>query len=201
MQSHASRHVVSEHLKDRFPLADGGAFQQGVIPLEIARSYGRRGIPKLVDVLKYFLDPNAPAKPDVALALRVLRDELSNQEKKGQAITYGSCPVLTALLKNEDKEIRKLACEVLASLATFFMGRLSMIQCGTIESLVPAVANTTEEAANTAPKLAKRSPSGPQNGCREPRDDDSPARSGGVIRGPGGSSAQPGGVSSAPESR
>lgn len=146
MQSHASRHVVSEHLKDRFPLADGGAFQQGVIPLEIARSYGRRGIPKLVDVLKYFLDPNAPAKPDVALALRVLRDELSNQEKKGQAITYGSCPVLTALLKNEDKEIRKLACEVLASLATFFMGRLSMIQCGTIESLVPAVANTTEEA-------------------------------------------------------
>ena len=50
MQSHASRHVVSERLEDRHP-DRSPPFPQGIIEDEIALAYGRRGIKKLVDVI------------------------------------------------------------------------------------------------------------------------------------------------------
>jgi hypothetical protein len=50
MQSHSSRHVVSEFLADLYPYNDA-PFPKDVIPDEIAVGYGRRGIPKLIDVL------------------------------------------------------------------------------------------------------------------------------------------------------
>lgn len=46
MQSHASRHVVSEFLKDLHPDLSA-PFPKGVIEDEIAEAYGRRSIPKV----------------------------------------------------------------------------------------------------------------------------------------------------------
>lgn len=96
MQSHASRHVVSERLEDRHP-DNSAPFPKAALTDEIALAYGRRGVQKLVDVIS--LPDDALPDDSKAHALRVLLGLLSTQEQKMDAVQIGSVPPLVHLVE------------------------------------------------------------------------------------------------------
>jgi len=87
MQSHASRHFVSEHLCDRHPA--GAVATSAAHSFEVTEAFGRRCIPKLLSAL---------TQPDVdadnrTTALHVLNTLLSNQvsfEKQVNRYTHST---------------------------------------------------------------------------------------------------------------
>ncbi|PNW86246.1 hypothetical protein CHLRE_02g078600v5 [Chlamydomonas reinhardtii] len=143
MQSHSSRHVVSEHLKDLHPdLSE--PFPKHVIEDEVAEAHGRRAIPKLVAVLAL------PELPDDqrAHALRVLNGLLSTQEHKTNAVAEGAAPPLCQLASQcRDDEVRRLSCSALASLGQVMAGRNGIVAAGGLPVLTEALQTTPEQAA------------------------------------------------------
>ncbi|KAG2423925.1 hypothetical protein HYH02_015264 [Chlamydomonas schloesseri] len=143
MQSHSSRHVVSEHLKDLHPdLSE--PFPQHVIEDEVAEAHGRRAIPKLVAVLAL------PELPDDqrAHALRILNGLLSTQEHKTNAVAEGAAPPLCQLVSQcRDDEVRRLSCSALASLGQVMAGRNGIVAAGGLPVLTEALQTTPEQAA------------------------------------------------------
>ena len=150
MQGHASRHESSEFLKDRHPLV-GGFFPAKPIPGEIADAYGRRAVPKLVEALRQEGLPTG----DVCLALRVLLGQMSDQEKKGQAVAHGVCAVLAQLLGHKELDVRELSCELLGNLAGYLSGREAIAKAGAVGTLVGALEGTAEAAAKCLWAIAK----------------------------------------------
>ena len=150
MQGHASRHESSEFLKDRHPLV-GGFFPTKPIPGEIADAYGRRAVPKLVEALRQEGLPTG----DVCLALRVLLGQMSDQEKKGQAVAHGVCAVLAQLLGHKELDVRELSCELLGNLAGYLSGREAIAKAGAVGTLVGALEGTAEAAAKCLWAIAK----------------------------------------------
>ncbi|MEW5319704.1 MAG: hypothetical protein WDW38_010842 [Sanguina aurantia] len=143
MQSHASRHVVSEFLKDLHPDLSPPT-SKIVIQEEIAAAYGRRSIPKLVSVL------GLPELPDDARthALRVFIGMISTQEQKICAINDGAAIPLTALvLLSDHAEVLTLSCEALSSMAQVQSGRREIATARGIMALTAALQTTPEAAA------------------------------------------------------
>ncbi|KAG1668019.1 hypothetical protein FOA52_006552 [Chlamydomonas sp. UWO 241] len=145
MQSHASRHVASEFLKDRHPDLSP-PFPSGVIPDEIAEAYGRKGVVKLVNVLS--LPASDLSDEKRAHALRVLIGLLSTQEQKLDAVSVGGCAALTTLVKEfEHAEVLRLSCEALGSLAQVQQGRVAIVTCGGVTALDAALEASPSAAA------------------------------------------------------
>ena len=62
-----------------------------------------------------------------AQALRYLLGLLSNQESKAEAVGCNVAAPVAALLKVDDAEVRRLACDTLATLAHLADGRASVV--------------------------------------------------------------------------
>ncbi|GIL61933.1 hypothetical protein Vafri_16299 [Volvox africanus] len=150
MQSHASRHVVSDFLKDLHPdLSE--PFPKGVISDEVAEAHGRRAIPKLIAVLAL------PELPDDvrAHALRILNGLLSTQEHKTNAVAEGAAaPLCRLVAESRDTEVRRLSCNALASLAQVMAGRRSIVSVGGLAVLTDALQTTPEQAAGALKSFA-----------------------------------------------
>eukprot|EP00798_Chlamydomonas_sp_ICE-L_P019287 gene19287-25931_t len=145
MQSHASRHVESEFLKDLHPDLSL-PFPKEIIKDEIAEAYGRRGVQKLIAVLDL---PQADL-PDSerAHALRVFKGLLSTQEHKIEAIQEGASKPLTFLIRiTKDVEVRKLSCNCLASMAQIIPGRNAIVKAQGFVALTEALTLSPEAAA------------------------------------------------------
>lgn len=143
MQSHASRHVVSEFLKDLHPYLDP-PFPKEVIKDEIAVAYGRRGTHKLIAVLGL---PELPDE-DRAHCLRVFNDLLTTQEIKLNAVSDGAIPPLLKLVAtSESSEVRRLSCTALASLNQVLQGRGTLVEEDGLPVLTTALFTTPEAAA------------------------------------------------------
>ena len=138
MQTHASRHVVGEALKDRHPFK-GPLMPSDVIPSEIAVAYDRRAIPKLCDVIA-LPDEELPADQQ-AHCLRVLLSLLSNQERKNDCVLNGASVSLVRLIsKSTAPTVRALAARVVASLSQLLFGRQALVKaearadpCGVVQ--------------------------------------------------------------------
>eukprot|EP00227_Mantoniella_beaufortii_P014146 CAMPEP_0197595342 /NCGR_PEP_ID=MMETSP1326-20131121/22619_1 /TAXON_ID=1155430 /ORGANISM="Genus nov. species nov., Strain RCC2288" /LENGTH=123 /DNA_ID=CAMNT_0043161679 /DNA_START=169 /DNA_END=537 /DNA_ORIENTATION=- len=113
--NHATRCYDGQALKQRHPdLSD--PFPKDVIPDEIAVAFGRRHVYKLVDVLS--LPSSDLASEERARALRYLLGLLSNQESKAEAVGCNTAAPVAALLGDDtNAEVRRLACDTLATLA------------------------------------------------------------------------------------
>ncbi|GAX81056.1 hypothetical protein CEUSTIGMA_g8491.t1 [Chlamydomonas eustigma] len=145
MQSHASRRVCSEFLKDLHPDLSP-PFPKGVIKDEIAVAYGRRGIIKLIEVLA--LEDMDLRDEDRAHALRVLIGLLTTQEMKNDAVAQGACVPLTALIRRtRDPEVLKLSCDALGSLSQVQLGREAIIASDGVPALTEALQTSPEAAA------------------------------------------------------
>ncbi|GFR47305.1 hypothetical protein Agub_g8992 [Astrephomene gubernaculifera] len=150
MQSHASRHVVSDFLKDLHPDLSQ-PFPKGVIADEVAEAHGRRAIPKLIAVLAL------PDLPDDqrAHALRIFNSLLSTQEHKTNAVAEGAAAPLCRLVNEcRDAEVRRLSCTALASLAQVMAGRQSIVSVGGLAVLTEALQTTPEQAAGALRSFA-----------------------------------------------
>lgn len=146
MQSHASRHVVSERLKDLHPdLSD--PFLKEIVKDEISIAHGRRGIQKLIAVLA--LEPSELSDDERAHALRVFIGLLTTQEHKTDAIAAGAAQPLTRLTnESQSVDVRRLSCECLASMAQVRAGRQAVVDAAGLEALTHALTTTPEAAAN-----------------------------------------------------
>ncbi|KAL6761202.1 radial spike protein 8 [Haematococcus lacustris] len=145
MQSHASRHAVSEFLQQLHPELSP-PFPKNVIADEVAEAFGRRSITKLVDLLKL---PAEELPHEIrAHALRVFNGLLTTQEHKNDAINRGACIPLTHLIESSPSfEVRKLSCEALASLAQVLPGRQAIAAARGMYALTAALQSTPEAAA------------------------------------------------------
>lgn len=153
MQSHASRHVVSEFLKDLHPDLSP-PFPTEIIKDEIAEAYGRRGVKKLIDVLA--LPADALSHEDRAHALRVFKGLLSTQEHKTEAINEGAAVPLCHLVgTSPDDEVRKLSCDCLASMAQILPGRNAIVAANGFEDLTKALKLSPEAAAGALREFSK----------------------------------------------
>uniref|UniRef100_A0A061SGA4 Radial spoke protein 8 n=1 Tax=Tetraselmis sp. GSL018 TaxID=582737 RepID=A0A061SGA4_9CHLO len=144
MQSHSSRHYVSEFLKDRHPNLDPPDAHKGVIPTEVAVAYGRRGAAKLVQVLALRGGEEIPHE-EHAHCLRVLLRELPTQELKAQAVWEGAPASLVALGRSPSAEVRQLSCRALSSLCQLRSGRAATIAAGGIEMMTETLWDTPVE--------------------------------------------------------
>ena len=107
--------------------------KQEVIADEIAIAFGRRHVYKLVDVLS--LPKDELTGEERARALRYLLGLLSNQESKAEAVGCNTAAPVTALLGDENAEVRKLSCETLATLSHFAQGRASIVAVDAITAV------------------------------------------------------------------
>ena len=120
--NHATRAYSGEALKERLPdLSE--PFPSGVVSDEIALAYGRRHVCKLIDVVS--LPSSDLPENELHRALRYLLSILTNQESKAEAVSLNTAAPVAALLKRDDPETRRLACETLAALAHSLDGRKS----------------------------------------------------------------------------
>lgn len=124
----------------------------GFIPTEVAVAYGRRSVGKLVDVLRLKGGDEIP-HTEHAHCLRVFTKELSTQEYKAQAISYGAPRPLVILCDSESHQVRQLSCKALTSLCQLSTGRKATIQAGGIEMLTSTLWKTPEEATETLAML------------------------------------------------
>lgn len=147
MQSHASRHVVSEHLKDLHP-NQSSPFPTGIVKDEIATAYGRRGIRKMIDVLALPASELSPDESQRAHALRVFNSLLCAQEQKSDAISQGAAlPLTTLVTTSKDPEVIRLSCEALGSLVQVFAGRAAVLKAEGLPALTDALTTSPEAAA------------------------------------------------------
>mmetsp|Transcript_26183 Transcript_26183/g.56787 ORF Transcript_26183/g.56787 Transcript_26183/m.56787 type:complete len:357 (-) Transcript_26183:77-1147(-) len=157
--THAARYGASEFLKDRHPdLSE--PFPKGVIEEEIAIAFGRRHVPKLVDVIS-LPDDRLPTH-QLATALRYLLSLLSNQETKCECVTYDSAPFLVHHLTSEDPYVRQLSALTLASLAQLMLGRAEVVASQGIPSLTEMLEDADPEARAAASYCLEMVSSGPE---------------------------------------
>jgi len=156
--THAARYGASEFLKDRHPDLSP-AFPSGVIPEEIAVAFGRRHIPKLVDVIAL---PDGQLSPkELAQALRYLVKLLSNQESKSEAVAYGASPSLVHHLAHADADVRTLASQTLSSLAQLLLGRAAVVAAGGVPALTLLLRDASPHARAAASQCLAALSSGP----------------------------------------
>ncbi len=184
MQSHASRHVVSEHLCDRHTPGSAGtacsadAAASSTTTTAITEAYGRLCIPRLVAAIA---QPGLPAD-DLATALHVLNTLLSTQESKVEAIAAGAPAALVAALlglsggeadessaastaeaeasqqQQQQRDRRQtLCCNTLEALAQLRQGRAAVRNSAGIQALTSALA-TVPAAAAAALKVRSATP-------------------------------------------
>lgn len=156
--THAARYGASEFLKDRHPDLNP-PFPVDVIPEEISIAYGRRHVPKLVDVIG-LADDRLP-DPERARALRYLLSLLTNQETKSEAVSYGAAPYLVHLLSNSDPYVRQLTSQTLMSLADLMSGRAAVVEADGIPALTHALKDPSTEAREAASQCLEVVSSGP----------------------------------------
>lgn len=131
-ENHATRCYDGQRLEERHPDLSA-PFPKEVIADEIAVAFGRRHVTKLVDVLSL---PKADLTSEQrAKALRYLNGLLSNQESKAESVSVNTAAAVVALLTDESAEVRKLACETLATLAHFAEGRGTIVAVDAITAV------------------------------------------------------------------
>jgi hypothetical protein len=114
------RHIVSDHLADRYPYLEDitGHLKKD----DISTAFGDRLFPRLVGQLE---DKDvAPEKLVDALCL--VCDLCSHQELKAQAITSDIVAAATNLLMHDSTAVRRDACRVISSVALLIGGRSKM---------------------------------------------------------------------------
>mmetsp|Transcript_22488 Transcript_22488/g.76422 ORF Transcript_22488/g.76422 Transcript_22488/m.76422 type:complete len:350 (-) Transcript_22488:750-1799(-) len=140
--SHATRCYSGETLASVYPPTE-----REPTPIdEIAVAYGRRHVPKLVDVI---------ALPELegekrAKALRYLRKLLSNQETKAEAVTYGSAPPVITLTADADADVRREACMVLEALCLLREGRKAVVEGEGVTALTTLLTDGEEPVRDAA---------------------------------------------------
>lgn len=144
MQSHASRLVVSDSLKDLHPPDQSKTFPKEIIKHEIAEAYGRRGVQKLVDVLS--LPVGELSDESIAHALRVFSGLLTTQENKLDAIS-AIAPLTRLVETSTNPEVLKLSCEAIGSLVQVTQGRGALIKCQGLLALTESLKQSPEAAA------------------------------------------------------
>lgn len=157
MQSHASRHVVSEHLKDRYPCYSSGSYQckdsrpKDVRDVKVA--YGRHAIQQVLAQLR---DPcNGAAEGMAALSL-----VLATQEMKAEAIRFEAPRVLISYLDpNVDVSVVRAACCNLAHLIRLIDGCGATVLHGGIEALISVLDMAPKEVSLCMMELS-RTPAG-----------------------------------------
>ena len=123
-QSHATRFYDGQALQERHPdLTE--PFHGDVVKDEIAIAFGRRHVHKLVELVSLPKEDLTPEKR--ATALRYLLGTLTNQESKAEAIGTNVAAPLVVHITDDSDDVRRIACEVMASLATSRDGRTSLI--------------------------------------------------------------------------
>ncbi|DBA83983.1 TPA: 50S ribosomal protein L3 [Trebouxia sp. C0004] len=134
---HASSHQASEFLQDRLPNSQTSFALKAD---EVAVAYGQRAMPKLVEVL------SLPDKSDACSieCLQLLLSLLGNQERKAQAISAKLVQCVAPFLGFENCDICNLSCQVLASLAQLFQGRLAILQASGLEAVIAALGKAPE---------------------------------------------------------
>lgn len=98
---------------------------------QVTVAFGRRGVTKLVDVLKS--EVTTPAEKTDALALLI--GEVSTQERKSEAIRGSSVEAAVALLSSSDVRVRTNAGVLLARLVLLQQGRAAVSACGGVHAL------------------------------------------------------------------
>jgi len=96
-----------------------------------------------VDVLGLRWEVEIPHE-EHAHCLELFLRELSTQERKTQAVSYGACPNLVILCDSPSLRVRQLSCSALASLCQMSMGREATIDAGGIEMLTNTLWKTPE---------------------------------------------------------
>ena len=123
-QSHATRFYDGQALQERHPdLTE--PFHGDVVKDEIAIAFGRRHVHKLVELVSLPKEDLTPEKR--ATALRYLLGTLTNQESKAESIGTNVAAPLVVHITDDSDDVRRIACEVMASLATSRDGRTSLI--------------------------------------------------------------------------
>ncbi|KAL4510611.1 hypothetical protein ABPG72_004765 [Tetrahymena utriculariae] len=117
MQSY-KLHVVSEHLKDRYPYLEAD-FNDRYDNTEVYHAVFDRSIPKLIQIL---------LMPEIEEfkyrdALITLNEMVSHQEMKDQMISQGLISIASAFLHHKIVEIRREAVLLLGSLVSIMRGR------------------------------------------------------------------------------
>lgn len=145
--------MCSEFLQDLHPDLSP-PFPKGVIKDEIAVAYGRRGIIKLIDVLR--LPAMELTHEQRSHALRVLNGLLSTQEQKTDAINEDAATALTQLIDAEcqDGEVLRLSCEALESLAQVHQGRQAIAMAEGVSALTNTLRTSPEAAAGALRRFA-----------------------------------------------
>mmetsp|Transcript_33997 Transcript_33997/g.47101 ORF Transcript_33997/g.47101 Transcript_33997/m.47101 type:complete len:424 (+) Transcript_33997:164-1435(+) len=157
--SHAARYGASEFLKDRHPDLSA-PFPADVIPEEIAVAYGRRHVPKLVDVIS-LPDDQLPDE-ERARCLRYLLHLLANQETKSEAVTCGASDSLVHLLESKDPYVRELTCNTISSLAQLLTARAAIVQAQGIPALTLLLKDKDPSARAAAAQSLEAVSSGPE---------------------------------------
>mmetsp|Transcript_12184 Transcript_12184/g.14541 ORF Transcript_12184/g.14541 Transcript_12184/m.14541 type:complete len:357 (-) Transcript_12184:227-1297(-) len=155
--THAARYHASEFLPDRHPDLSP-PFPKEVIAEEISIAYGRRHVPKLVDVIG--LDDAKVPDEEKARALRYLLSLLTNQETKSEVVTYGAAPFLVHLLLNKDPYVRELTCKTLSSIAQLMQGRAAIVEAKGIPALTASLADENLVAREAASECMEALSSG-----------------------------------------
>lgn len=155
MQSHASRHVVSEHLKDRYPCYSSGSFSckgsRDVQGVKVA--YGRHGIQQILAQLR---NPCNGAVEGMA-ALNLV---LATQEMKAEAIRFEAPRLLISYLNPcVEVAVVRAACCNLAQLIRLIDGCGATVLHGGIEALISVLDMAPKEVALCMMELS-RTPGG-----------------------------------------
>jgi len=134
-------------LASRFPYQPAKSlknFAAAVHKDQVCVAFGERSVPKLATLLT-----NAELGAEKrALALELLRDILSSQERKTRAVDSGvveSCTALVDGSRGGTAAVRALAAEVLSSLSTVLQGRRRFLGAGTLPVLAGTLAGDGNE--------------------------------------------------------
>lgn len=140
------RHIVSEHLCDRYPYLED--INSHLKSTDVSMAFGDRLFPRLVDQLK----DEAMSADKLVEALSVICDLCSHQENKCQATTADVVAAATNLLMHDCLKVRREAARVVASVALMIGGR-SCMPMG--NSKMPVKIAGVIAAGPTLPRLAK----------------------------------------------
>lgn len=159
MQNHASRHTVSEHLKDRYPCYTRSCddkLEHSSTCVHGARvAYARQGILQILAELRNH--ENSAIEGMAALSL-----VLATQEMKAEAIRYEAPRVLISYIQPcMDATVVKAACCNLTQLIRLFDGCHATVVNGGIEALVSVLGMAPKEVACCIMELS-RTPEGSQ---------------------------------------
>eukprot|EP00743_Colponemidia_sp_Colp-15_P001989 GILK01002162.1.p1 GENE.GILK01002162.1~~GILK01002162.1.p1 ORF type:complete len:491 (+),score=90.51 GILK01002162.1:72-1475(+) len=123
-------HVVNEELQYRHPYLQD-EFTSDIDPTEVTVAYERRGVTKLVSVLE---DPDVPSDKKIE-AVQTIRNMMSNQEQKAEAIAEGTVEAASQLLRHANSVVRRECTKLVASLVCILSCRKKLQNAGTVPAL------------------------------------------------------------------